>query len=279
MIRVAGILFGAGTHLLFALTVWHLVKFLAGFASSRPGDSEAMALGIDAGLAAQFAISHSVLLHPKVREWLGQWISARFYGCFYCCATCLSLLWMFSSWRVSPVRVWASEGAAALAIQTGFVLCWVGLLHSLSLTGLGWQTGLTPWLAWVRGKPAPRREFRPRSSYRLLRHPVYLSFLGLVWLTPVVTRDRFVLIALWTPYIFVGSWLKDRRLEHYLGDTYREYQSRVPGYPFIPVGPLSRIPMEEPVSEPADLPVAVPFQPPVVSRGLILGRDRSHRAA
>jgi predicted RND superfamily exporter protein len=254
MSRAVGILFGVGTHLVFALTVWHLVRFLAGFAAARPGDSELMVLAVDAGLAVQFAISHSVLLHPNVREWLGKWIPGPFYGCFYCCATCLSLLWLFSCWRASPVSVWAFEGPAALAIQIGFVLSWVGLLHSLSLTGLGWQTGLTPWLAWVRRRPAPRREFRPRSSYRLMRHPVYLSFLGLVWLTPVVSRDRAALIALWTVYIFVGSWLKDRRLEYYLGDTYREYQSRVPGYPFIPVGPLARVPLAEAAADPADVP-------------------------
>ena len=31
--------------------------------------------------------------------------------------------------------------------------------------------------------------------------------------------------------MFVGSCLKDQRLAFYLGDTYREYASRVPGYP------------------------------------------------
>ena len=75
-----------------------------------------------------------------------------------------------------------------------------------------------------------------------MRHPVYLSFLGLVWLTPTVTLDRAILIAVWTAYIFVGSYLKDRRLQYFLGSRYREYQARVPGFPGMPVGPLARIP-------------------------------------
>ena len=34
--------------------------------------------------------------------------------------------------------------------------------------------------------------------------------------------------------------LKDRRLLHYVQEPYRRYQARVPGYPFMPAGPLAR---------------------------------------
>ena len=79
------------------------------------------------------------------------------------------------------------------------------------------------------------------GAYRVLRHPVYLSFLGLIWCVPLVTLDRVVLMVVWSAYIFVGSVLKDRRLLFFIGDEYRGYQSRVPGYPGIPFGPLARI--------------------------------------
>ena len=70
----------------------------------------------------------------------------------------------------------------------------------------------------------PRRAFVERGAYRFLRHPVYLAFLGLVWLAPVVTFDRAVLIACWTVSMFIGSVLKDRRLARSLGEDYRAYQ-------------------------------------------------------
>ncbi|MCA9240632.1 MAG: hypothetical protein KDA37_10545, partial [Planctomycetales bacterium] len=100
-------------------------------------------------------------------------------------------------------------------------------------------TGLTPWLAWVRGQAPPRRDFNPCGAYRFVRHPVYLSFMGLVWFTPTMTLDQAVLTGVWTVYLFVGSWLKDRRLEHFIGEPYREYERRVPGYPLMLVGPLA----------------------------------------
>jgi len=87
----------------------------------------------------------------------------------------------------------------------------------------------------------PARPFVPQSVYRLLRHPVYLSFLGLVWFVPVVTLDRRVLTGIWTVSIYVGSVLKDRRLLFYVRDEYRSYESDVPGYTGMPFGPLSRV--------------------------------------
>jgi protein-S-isoprenylcysteine O-methyltransferase Ste14 len=72
------------------------------------------------------------------------------------------------------------------------------------------------------------RPFVPQSVYRFLRHPVYLSFLGLVWLVPVVTLDRAVLIGILTVSIYVGSVVKERRLLFYVGDEYRSYPAEVP---------------------------------------------------
>ena len=109
------------------------------------------------------------------------------------------------------------------------------------LTGYGWQTGWTPFWAWFRGQPPAPRRFAERGAYRWLRHPVYLAFLGQIWLTPTATLDRFVMMVLLTVYVAVGSWLKDRRLLFYLGDAYRSYQARVPGYPVVGFGPLARM--------------------------------------
>jgi protein-S-isoprenylcysteine O-methyltransferase Ste14 len=126
-------------------------------------------------------------------------------------------------------------------VSVAVLLTWVGLIYRVSLTGLGWQTGLTPWWAWVRGRPLERKWSEPAGAYRVLRHPIYLSFLGLLWLVPVLTLDRLLLAGSWTVYLFLGSYWKDRRLLSYLGDAYRHYQARVPGYPFIPFGPLGRV--------------------------------------
>lgn len=236
MDRLIGILFGVLTQCLFGFTVYRLFCFLAG---RLPVENDG-ALWIDGLLALAFAVPHSVLLLPKTRQVMERWIRPELYGCFYCAVTCASLLMMFACWRTHPASVWQSQGWVSWLIRGGFYGSWLALLYSLSLTGLGYQTGWTQWQYWFRGRSLPRREFRPRGLYRWLRHPVYLSFLGLIWFTPRMTLDHAVLTAIWTIYIFIGSYLKDERLAYYLQESYRAYQRRVPGYPLMPFGPLAR---------------------------------------
>lgn len=242
MRRASGIAFGMVTHGLFAFTVWHLFWFLKG--PSVPGGGEARWREIlaDAALAAAFAVPHSLFLLPTVRRRIvAVGVPGPLYGCFFCTISCLTLLATILLWRPIDLVVWRWPAPLDACVSWGFAGSWLALLWSLHLTGLGWQTGLTPWWHWVRGVPQPRREFVERGPYRVLRHPVYLSFLGLIWFAPIVTLDRVVLMAVWTAYIFAGSVLKDRRLLHFIGDEYRGYQARVPGYPGIPFGPLARI--------------------------------------
>lgn len=229
--------FGVLTHAVFFVTVWRLFGFLR---SAKVGEALG-GLAVDSILALQFAVVHSTLLLPAVKKRLVRWVPAPQYGCMYCAATCGALWAVFAWWRSSPIIVWQCSGWGRTAFEFAFYGSWAALFYSLSLTGLGYQTGWTPWWAWLRGRSAPRRQFVPRGAYRWLRHPVYLSFLGLLWFTPVMTLDRALLTGTWTVYVFVGSWLKDRRLEHYLGDSYRDYQARVPGYPGVGFGPLGKV--------------------------------------
>jgi methanethiol S-methyltransferase len=241
--RAIGFAFGIGTQLFFAVTVWHLYGFLKG-----PDLPVAVSgnLLFDCALAILFAIPHSLLLYPAIRSRLTRLIPQAFYGCFYCVATCCTLLPLFGFWQPDRHVIWSAEATVRFGIQAAFFASWGALFYSLSLTGLGYQTGWTPWWRWLRNHPAAPRPFQPRGAYRLLRHPVYLSFLGLIWFTPLMTLDRLLLAGIWSLYIATGSWLKDARLVFYLGDTYRAYQARVPGYIGIPIGPLARVPMVTP---------------------------------
>ena len=154
-------------------------------------------------------------------------------------AACLTLLVAMTQWQVGDWAIWQLTGWPRMAVQTLYLSCWGTLFFSLCCSGFGYHTGWLPWWYWVKRQPI-HRPFKPRGAFTLMRHPGYLSFLGLVWFTPDMTIDRAILTGLWTVYIFGGSWLKDLHLIHYLGNTYREYQAKVPGYPGMFFGPLGR---------------------------------------
>lgn len=232
-----GLVFGAATQIFFLWTAWHLFLFLRDGAFGR----SSFAPWLDALLAFLFIAPHSVLLFPKVQSALRQWLPAAWLGCLHCLATCLSLWLLFRYWTASPTTIWDLHGIARHGMLWAFYGSWIGLLYSLWLTGMGYQTGLTPLWYWLRGQKPPRREFRESGAFRWMRHPVYLSFLGLIWFTPRMTVDHGILTAAWTFYIYLGSYWKDRRMVHYLGDSYRDYASRVTGFPLIGFGPWGRI--------------------------------------
>jgi len=163
MRRTAGIVFGLGTHVLFAFTVWHLFWFLKGGVppadtamSATAGALTVGALAIDALFAAAFAVPHSILLLPAVRKKLvASGIASPFYGCFYCVATCVALLTTIVCWQPVALVVWrwpASGGPRE------------GSLDSRATAGRR------------RGAVAPRRD---RLQHRLLRAAARAAGLGL----------------------------------------------------------------------------------------------------
>jgi methanethiol S-methyltransferase len=226
MRRILGIATGIVVQVLFAVTSYYNYVFLKGTAP-RAGDC---ALAWDALLAIQFGAVHSLLLWPGVRKWLGQFIAPAFYGLFFCTAACLTLLLTMWQWQVGDWAFWQLTGWPRLCVQGLYLSCWGTLFYSLCCSGFGYHTGWLPWWYWVQRKPIPRRPFNPRGAFSLIRHPGYMSFLGLIWFTPDLTIDRAVLVLIWTVYIFLGSQLKDLRLRHYLGSTYQDYRARVPAY-------------------------------------------------
>jgi hypothetical protein len=65
-----------------------------------------------------------------------------------------------------------------------------------------------------------------------------------------MTLDHAALTAIWTAYILFGSFLKDRRLLHFIGEPYRKYSQQVVGYPLMYWGPLAKNRRHEPTCQP-----------------------------
>jgi methanethiol S-methyltransferase len=250
--RALGIAFGLATQAAFVVTVWCLFWFL------RDSGTNATTswFAIDTVLALQFAVVHSALLLPPTRYWISRWLDKGLYGSLFCTATCLTLWMLFADWKSSAILEWDLSGGAKDCVRFAFYLSWATLFYSISLTGFGYQTGWTQWRHWFQRKSLPVRNLVEKGALRWMRHPIYLSFLGLIWFTPRMTADRLLLAILWSTYIVVGSCLKDRRLTYYLGDTYRAYASRVPGFPGMFVGPLAKwTSLDDATASPRALPL------------------------
>lgn len=237
--RIAGIAFGVGTQVLFLWTVIYLFLFLrfGGWREYSVNDRSAT-WWIDASLATLFVVPHSILLAPMTSKWLKQWMPSGLFGCLHCATSCVSLLVLFHYWGTSRLEIWHATGWFEGLMLFGFYGSWVALFYSLYWTGFGYQTGLTQWWYWFRQTPPPKRAFVTEGPFRYMRHPVYMSFLGLIWFTPIMTFDHAILTAIWTAYIYLGSYFKDRRLLRFIGEPYYLYGKKIAGLPVIGFGSL-----------------------------------------
>lgn len=64
--------------------------------------------------------------------------------------------------------------------------------------------------------------------YRFMRHPLYTFGLLILWLSPSVTVNSFVIYIALSIYIFVGAYFEERKLLREFGQEYAQYQSVTP---------------------------------------------------
>ena len=64
--------------------------------------------------------------------------------------------------------------------------------------------------------------------YRLVRHPLYTFSLLILWLSPAVTVNTFVVYVALTLYILIGVIFEERKLQREFGQEYAEYKSVTP---------------------------------------------------
>ncbi len=64
--------------------------------------------------------------------------------------------------------------------------------------------------------------------YRYIRHPLYTFGLLILWLSPSVTINSFVVYFSLTIYILVGAFFEERKLIREFGDAYVDYKASTP---------------------------------------------------
>ena len=177
--------------------------------------------------AGYFAL-HSLLAASCTKAWVGRrWprLMPGYRMGFNAVGTLtlVPVLWLVHDtqsawlWQWLGIWAWVANGVALMAI-----LC---LFASARAYDMDEFLGLRQLREGGNDVP---QTFTVSPLHRFVRHPWYSIALVLVWSRDMNEAQLVSALAI-TAYLFVGSWLEERKLIASYGQKYRSYMAQVPG--------------------------------------------------
>ena len=111
-------------------------------------------------------------------------------------------------------------------VAVGQLLLAAAMLKTLHQTGAASFLGLSQ--IGNKGKIGDGSGLVTIGFYGLIRNPLFLFAILVLWLTPIMTQSLLAFNILATIYFYVGARHEERSLKAEYGEAYEEYRSRVP---------------------------------------------------
>ncbi len=238
--RVFILLYGVFCYFAFLLTCAYAVGFIGNIFLPKSLDSNGQeslvtALLIDVALLGIFALQHSVMARQQFKAWWTQLIPKPIERSTYVLCSSLALILVFWQWRPIGITIWQFDNLVAQIIfYSLFTLGWIIVLVSSFLINHFDLFGLRQVYLYFEEKEYTPLKFETPAFYEYVRHPLYVGWLLVFWMTPMMTVSHLVFALVTTIYILVAIQLEEKDLVDIHGEKYKNYRRQVPMLiPFI----------------------------------------------
>jgi protein-S-isoprenylcysteine O-methyltransferase Ste14 len=233
MKRTIAFAYGLGSYFAFLVTFLYAVGFIGNFGVPKSMDSFSTttwqrALLIDVGLLLLFAIQHSVMARRGFKNLITRVVPVELERSTYVLASSVALLLLFWKWQPLGGTVWTVENSAGRGVlYAGYAFGWLLVLAATFAINHFDLFGLRQVWLHLQGQPQQKLRFTTPLFYRVVRHPLYVGWLCVFWITPTMTATHLFFAAVTTAYILVAIRFEERDLlrEH---PEYAEYRRHVP---------------------------------------------------
>lgn len=181
------------------------------------------AIAINAALFSVFALHHSILARAGAKRWITSWVPPQLERSLYVWIASLLLIAVCVFWQPVPGMLYAVGdpwrwGFYALQVA-GYALTarTAAILDGLELAGI----------RQVQRRQRPPSDFRADGPFGIVRHPIYLGWILLVFGAPTMTINRLVFAVVSSLYLILAIPWEERSLVAASGDRYRAYQQKV----------------------------------------------------
>ena len=233
MKRAAFFLYGLASYLVFLATFLYAIGFLGNVAVPKSVDSGRQgplttAIAVDVLLLGLFAVQHSGMARPGFKRWLTRWLPRPIERSTYVLLSSVALGLLFWLWQPVGGTIWTIDGIGRTLLYGLFAAGWLTVLGSTFLIDHFDLFGLRQVYLYLRRRDDTPLRFRTPGPYAVVRHPLYVGWLSVMWATPTMTAAHLLFAGLTTAYILVAIDLEERDLVDHFGAAYRDYQERVP---------------------------------------------------
>ena len=190
-------------------------------------------------LIGLFGLQHSIMARQSFKKSWTKIIPAYLERSVYVLISgllCVLIIWQWA--QIDGVLWSMAAGSTGFYVMRGIFFFGVFFLLSSSFLINHFELfGLQQGYENLIGKDGAKPTFKEIAYYKIVRHPIYLGFLMIIWATPHMSYSHLALAALMTIYIVIGSAYEEKDLGVVFGQTYADYKKRVPGLiPFTKLG-------------------------------------------
>lgn len=239
MKRVLVFIYGVLCYSITMATFAYFAGFLVNFMVPRGIDSEpasplGRALLINGALVLLFGLQHSVMARPWFKRMVTKILPRAAERSTYCLVTSAVMFLLFWQWQPLGGVIWNIQNETArIAMYPIYGFGWGLLVFVTFLINHFDLFGLRQVYLYLRGKEYTHLRFATPMFYKYVRHPLYIGWFLIFWVTPTMTVAHLVLAAGLTAYILVAIPFEERDLVRFHGTDYENYRRQVPK--FIPI--------------------------------------------
>ena len=233
MKRALVLIYGLASYGFFFVTFLYSIGFVGNIWVPKSIDSEptlglGAAIVVDLGLLTLFAVQHSGMARPAFKRWLTRFIPQAAERSTYVLLSTVCMALLMYYWAPLGGVIWEVENKTGALVLNGLYLAsWGLLLYATFLINHFDLFGLRQvWNSFQQRESADLKFVTP-ALYRIVRHPIYVGWLGIFWFTPVMTITHAFFAFGASAYIIVGIQLEERDLEN-AHPEYSQYKRKVP---------------------------------------------------
>ncbi len=233
MKRVATLFYGVICYAVFFATFLYAIGFIGNLIVPKSIDSvptvpTLTALLVNTLLLTVFALQHSVMARPAFKRAWTKIVPVAAERSTYVLFSSLALILLFAFWQPIGGVVWNVQNEfGRIALYSAYAFGWALVLCSTFAIDHFDLFGLRQTWRYAIGREYAPPVFKQPILYRIVRHPLYVGWLFVLWPTPTMTIAHLFFAVISTVYILVAIQFEEHDLKN-AHPEYEDYKRRVP---------------------------------------------------